>query len=135
MEEKKNYKEVLLYLLFGVMTTAVNIVVFFLLEQILGWQYLQANIVAIVVSILFAFFTNQRYVFRSQSSTLELKLREFFLFVSFRAISGILDMLLLWMMVDGIGMDSTIAKVITQVLVVFMNYFFSKFFVFQTKKK
>lgn len=135
MEEKKNYKEVLLYLLFGVMTTAVNIVVFFLLEQILGWQYLQANIVAIVVSILFAFFTNQRYVFRSQSSTLELKLREFFLFVSFRAISGILDMLLLWMIVDGIGMDSTIAKVITQVLVVFMNYFFSKFFVFQTKKK
>lgn len=125
------YEEAIIYLVFGVLTTIVNIVVFYLLDSVLGVQYLIANAAAIVLSILFAFFTNKKYVFKSKSETFQSWLREFILFCGFRAVSGLFDMLSMWILVDFIALDTNIAKIATQFIVVVLNYFFSKFFVFK----
>ena len=62
-------EEVLSYLIFGGLTTLVNIIVFFLFDSVLGIQYLIANAISIGVSILFAFFTNKKFVFKSEKET------------------------------------------------------------------
>lgn len=127
----KKYEEAISYLVFGGLTTVVNIVAFFLLDTVLNMQYLVANLIAIIVSILFAFFTNKRYVFKSKSETLRDWLKEFLLFVGFRAVSGVFDMLSMWILVDFLQIDTNISKILTQFIVVVLNYFFSKFFIFK----
>nr|WP_251006088.1 GtrA family protein [Carnobacterium sp. ISL-102] len=125
------YDEVIGYLVFGGLTTVVNIVVFYLFDSILGVHYLFANAIAIIVSILFAFFTNKKYVFKSATPTFQLWLKEFSLFVSFRLLSAVFDMGSMWLLVDGLDLDANWAKIITQFIVVVLNYAFSKFFIFK----
>lgn len=125
------YEEVIGYLVFGVLTTVVNIVVFYLFDSVFDVHYLVANAIAIVVSILFAFFTNKKYVFKSSTPTFQLWLKEFSLFVSFRLLSAVFDMGSMWLLVDGLNVNANVAKIITQFIVVVLNYAFSKFFIFK----
>ena len=127
----KKYEEVISYLFFGGLTTAVNIIAFYLLNTTLGMQYLFANAISIIISILFAFFTNKKYVFKSESKTFSEWLKEFLLFVGFRTVSAFFDMLSMWLLVDFLNTDANIAKILTQFIVVVLNYFFSKFFIFK----
>jgi len=124
-------REFIEYLVFGVMTTVVNIVVFFLLDTGLQVPYLIANAFAIIISILFAFFTNKKYVFKSKSPSMKVAFKEFYLFVGFRLISGVFDMLSMYILVDLILLGTNISKLFTQFIIVLLNYIFSKFFVFK----
>lgn len=125
------YREVIDYAFFGALTTLVNIVVFFLLDTVLGMPYLIANAIAIIVSILFAFFTNKKYVFKTKTDTFQKAFREFYLFVGFRAVSGLFDMLTMFVLVDVLLIGTNVSKILTQFIVVVLNYVFSKFFVFK----
>ena len=125
------YEELIGYLIFGGLTTVVNIIVFYLFDSVFDVHYLVANAIAIVVSILFAFFTNKKYVFKSSTPTVQLWLKEFSLFVSFRLLSAVFDMGSMWLLVDGLNLNANVAKVITQFIVVVLNYGFSKFFIFK----
>src|SRR5699024_4634491 len=118
-------------LIFGGLTTLVNVVVFFVFNSLLGVQYLIANAISIVLSILFAFFTNKKYVFKSETLTAQAWLKEFLLFCSFRLVSAGFDMLSMWILVGGLELDSNLAKLATQFIVVVLNYFFSKWFIFK----
>ncbi len=131
---KKLYQkneEIINYLVFGGLTTLVNVVVFFVFNSLLGVQYLIANAISIVLSILFAFFTNKKYVFKSETLTAQAWLKEFLLFCSFRLVSAGFDMLSMWILVGGLELDSNLAKLATQFIVVVLNYFFSKWFIFK----
>src|SRR5699024_9793114 len=99
-------EEVINYLIFGGLTTLVNVVVFFVFNSLLGVQYLIANAISIVLSILFAFFTNKKYVFKSETLTAQAWLKEFLLFCSFRLVSAGFDMLSMWILVGGLELDS-----------------------------
>ena len=125
------YEEIIGYLIFGGLTTVVNIVVFYLFDSVFEVHYLIANAIAIVVSILFAFFTNKKYVFKSSTPTFQLWFKEFSLFVSFRLLSAVFDMGSMWLLVDGLNLNANVAKIITQFIVVVLNYGFSKFFIFK----
>lgn len=124
-------EEVLSYLIFGGLTTLVNIIVFFLFDSVLGVQYLIANAISIGVSILFAFFTNKKYVFKSETETMNAWLKEFLLFCSFRLVSAGFDMLSMWLLVGGLHLEANLAKLVTQLIVVLLNYLFSKWFIFK----
>lgn len=131
---KKIYQkneEVISYLVFGVLTTLVNLAAFFIFNSLFEVQYLIANAISIAVSILFAFFTNKKYVFKSESLTAQAWLKEFILFCSFRLISAGFDMLSMWILIGGLELDSNLAKLATQFIVVVLNYFFSKWFIFK----
>lgn len=124
------YRELIDYVFFGGLTTVVNIVVFFILDTLLDWPYLIANAVAIILSILFAYVTNKVFVFKSSTHSIRETVYEFFKFIGFRVVSGLADMLTMWVLVDLIALDTTIAKLATQFIVVVLNYVFSKFFIF-----
>lgn len=125
------HRQLIEYFIFGVATTVVNIIVFFLFDSILGIPYLVANFISIVAAILFAFFTNKQFVFRSKSPTWQHAMSEFLKFVSLRAVSAIVDMLSMWLLVDLILLDTTIAKIAVQFIIVVLNYVFSKLYIFK----
>lgn len=124
----KNKKEVISYLIFGILTTLVNIVVYTFCKDVLQIQYLISNAIAWIVSVLFAYFTNRKYVFESHNSLI---INELVKFIGARVSTGIMDMLLMWLFVDVLSMQSMISKIIVNVVVVILNYIFSKLFIFQ----
>ena len=131
MKIYNKYREVIDYIIFGGLTTLVNIVAFFIFDTLLNWPYLIANAIAIVVSILFAYITNKLFVFRTKDLPLKENILEFARFIGFRLLSGLADMATMWILVDLLTLDTNIAKLLTQFIVVVLNYVFSKLFIFK----
>ena len=123
-------KETISYLIFGVLTTLVDLVIFHAFLR-LNVHYLIAQGIAWVGAGAFAFVTNKLFVFESRSFHRTVLLRELLSFVSARVISGIASTALLAVLVEILFLSEMIAKLCTQVLVVVANYFFSKLFIFK----
>ena len=127
----KKYREVIDYIIFGGLTTLVNLIAFYIFDTLIGWPYLVANAMAIILSILFAYVTNKIFVFRTKELGAKENVLEFIKFIGFRGVSGLADMMTMWILVDLITLDTNIAKLFTQFIVVVLNYVFSKFFIFK----
>lgn len=127
------YKEVILYLVFGVLTTLVNFIVYFICTDVLHLNYLLSNGISWVVAVLFAYFTNRKWVFESKVSGMQAILREITTFVGCRLFSGVIDMGIMFVGVDVLGISDDITKLFTQVIVVVLNYIFSKLIIFRKK--
>lgn len=141
------YRELLLYLIFGVLTTLVNLVTFWLFTGILGEElYLINNAIAWVVGVIFAFITNKLFVFESKSWNSKIAGKEFIEFVGARLFSFGVEEGGMWLFVDVLGFGEKsltlfgftitgqiIAKLVLAVVVVILNYFFSKFIIFKRK--
>lgn len=130
MNYLKKYKEQITYLIFGVLTTLVNFIIYFSLCAI-NIPYTISNIIAIFVSILFAYITNKIWVFKSKSANFSEILTEFFKFFSLRFVSSVIDIILLIILIDFINLTDLIAKTLTAVLVIILNYLFSKLIIFK----
>lgn len=140
------YRELVVYIVFGVLTTVVNLITFYSLESITDVSYLINNAIAWVAGVIFAFITNKIFVFRSKSWKLSVAGKEAVEFLSARIFSFGVEELGLWLLVDIIGLASfsmvifgfditgeLIAKVILAIVVVIMNYVFSKLIIFKKK--
>lgn len=127
-------KEIIHYLIFGVLTTIVNFVVYFICANLGGIDEIISNVISWLISVLFAYVTNKIFVFESKTSGIAEIVKEFSSFVVCRVLSGILDTGLFALMVKVFGWNDYIAKAITQVLVVIANYVFSKLFIFKKKE-
>lgn len=121
-------KEIVLYVIFGILTTLVNIVAYFLFSKLLGINYLISNILAWFFSVLFAYVTNRIYVFESKNANI---LKEIVLFFSGRIFSGVLDTVLMFIFIDLFLINDFISKLIILVTVVILNYVISKLIVFK----
>ncbi len=142
------YKEAILYIVFGVLTTLVNFAAFWLCSKILGEKlYLVSNAIAWIISVIFAYITNKLFVFESKSFKFKVLAKEITSFVVARLFSFGVEELGIWIFVDVLnfgekaiailGITITgqmVAKIILAVIVVIMNYFFSKFIIFDNKK-
>ena len=135
------YKEIINYLIFGVLTTLVNLItkyilLFTILNPTNGFQLQIAIIISWIVAVIFAYFTNRRFVFESKN---ENKLKEFISFVVARIATLLLEMFIMWFFVTLLKLNSDLYVVIftlvAQVAVVIGNYIFSKLFVFRKDKK
>lgn len=135
------YKEIINYLIFGVLTTLVNLItkyilLFTILDPTNGFQLQIAIIISWVVAVIFAYFTNRRFVFESKN---ENKLKEFISFVVARIATLLLEMFIMWFFVTLLKLNSDLYVVIftlvAQVAVVIGNYIFNKLFVFKKTDK
>ena len=132
LKKISRYKEILLYLFFGGLTTLVNIGVFFVLDTVFGIYYLFSNAVAWIMSVLFAYITNRKWVFESNDNNIG---KQFLQFVSCRIFSGARDMAIMFIGIDILHISSFIAKLLTNIVVVILNYIFSKCFIFAERRK
>lgn len=127
-------KELFLYLFFGVLTTFINILIYTVLTKIFLFHYQTSTVLAWVISVLFAFITNKKYVFSSKSYTLSAIFREGLLFIIYRILSLGIDLLIMFIAIQILNMDDLVAKVIANILVIVVNYMVSKFHIFKTKE-
>lgn len=127
------YYDVLIYLIFGGLTTVVNYAVFLPLYNFAGCSIVVSNTIAWAAAVLFAFFTNKPFVFRSHGWSLKTTIPELVKFVSCRIASGVMETVILFVAVDVLAMNGNVWKLITQILVIIANYVASKLLVFRKK--
>lgn len=127
-----NYKEVIHYLIFGGLTTLVNFIVYFTVKWV-GIEEWISNAIAWVIAVAFAYITNKIFVFESKTTEKKEILKEISSFFACRAFSGVLDIGLFWLLVDRLGFNDIIVKIILQIIVILLNYIFSKLWVFKKK--
>lgn len=129
----KKYKFIILYGIFGVLTTVINIVSYSLLFEVFGVSNVVSNIIAWILSVLFAFITNKLWVFDSKSLEFKLFLKELGNFTVCRLATGVLDLGIMFVGVDLLMGPAIILKVISNIIVIILNYIMSKLFVFKKK--
>ena len=123
------YKEVIMYLIFGVLTTLVNIITYYISTKIFLIDYQISNIIAWIISVTFAFITNKLYVFESKTNDKILK--EIISFYSLRLFSLGIDIFTMYIMVSILSIDDLIAKVVANIIVIVINYITSKLITFR----
>ena len=128
------YREAISYLFFGVLTTAVDFITDIVLTRFFSVGEGLANVIAQIVAILFAFFTNKLFVFEDRSMKLQALAVQFFKFASLRLVTLILNSAMFFVMIDVLQINDIITKVIVSVIVIILNYIFSKLIVFKKKE-
>lgn len=153
-------REIITYIIFGVLTTAVNLVTFYIFKKIfisIGWEgvfnkllgsagwdkalellgsgtdYLDATVIAWTVAVIFAFVTNKLIVFESKSWKPAVAGKEFVGFIGARLFSLLVELVFMFVMVTLLKWNDFVAKFIVQVIVVILNYVFSKLLIFKNK--
>lgn len=132
---KKN-KEVINYLIFGFLTTLINLLTYFILTSI--WldaskviELQSANIISWITAVIFAYFTNRKYVFDSKNNN---KIKEIFSFFIARLATLVVDMIIMYLGVNILFLNDKFVKIISQIIVIVANYVLSKLFVFKKSK-
>ena len=128
-------REYILYLVFGVLTTVVNYIVYIPLASFLGMEVTLANAIAWVAAVAFAYITNRKWVFESRADGAGNILREIGEFDLGRLITLGLEELILFVFIDLIHLDSSLWKIVIKlfasVITIVLNYVFSKFIIFK----
>ena len=122
--------EVLWYLFFGFCTTVLNIFTFLFLRKV-GVSVYLSNVIAWVVGVLFAFLTNKFFVFESREKNLKKTMKETISFFLCRLLSLLFDMGIMYLMIDVLQANELLSKIVANIVVIILNYVFSKVFVFK----
>lgn len=129
----RKYRDILCYIVFGVLTTGVNYLVYLPLYNLWGSSAAVSNVIAWAAAVAFAYLTNKPFVFQSNDWTRKTVIFELLRFVGCRVASGAMETGILLLTVDILGWNGNVWKLITSVLVVVLNYIFSKMIVFRKK--
>ena len=124
-------KEVILYVVFGVLTTVINIGSFYIMTNFINLEENFANALAIVLAVLVAYFTNRKMVFNSNACTFKEKTVEFFKFIVGRAFTMVTEFVGFFLCFNVIGINELVSKSFITILVIILNFFISKFFAFK----
>ena len=127
----KKYKFIILYGIFGVLTTIINIVTYALCYDMFNISNVVSNIIAWVLSVLFAFITNKIWVFESKSFDFKIFIKELWNFIVCRLATGALDLSIMYVGVDLLKGPALILKIASNIIVIILNYVMSKLFVFK----
>lgn len=136
-------RETVSYVVFGVLTTIVNIVVYLLCNTAITRAGIMSDVactlfsttVAWIVAVLFAYVVNKWFVFQSKTNSISAALKEFGLFIAARLFSYGVDAVGMVLMVNVMHLGNAFSKIFMNVIVMIMNYFFSKWFIFNKEKK
>lgn len=124
----KKYEEIINYLIFGILTTLISILSYAFFTRLINFDYVISNILSWILSVTFAFFTNQKYVFKTSSSN---KIKDMFKFYLSRLTSLGIELITMYILVTLLSLNDMISKIIVQFVAIVLNYVLSKLFVFK----
>lgn len=124
------FKEPILYVIFGGLTTLINIAVFWACDKI-GLSTAVSTVLAWLLSVVFAFVTNKIYVFESKIAKSGVVIKEAVQFFNCRLATGLLDLGIMLLLVDVLHFNGLLIKILSNILVIILNYIFSKLFIFK----
>lgn len=125
------YKNFLLYIFFGIITTFVNIAAYLLFTKIFNFETMISNIIAWILAVTVAYLTNRNWVFESTASNLQDIIKEIFSFFICRLLTGFLDMAIMFICVNLLGLNDIIIKCLANIIVILANYIASKMVIFK----
>lgn len=141
----EGFRELFIYAVVGVLTTLINYAVYFIVSRLGALIFgiapehpvliAVANILSWIASVAFAFWANKKYVFRSQSWNRATLKKEIPGFVTARLLSLGLDIVIVELMVHALSINDLISKLVSNIIVIILNYFLSKFWVFRNKNE
>lgn len=126
-------KEVILYAVFGVITTLVNLGSFYIMNSLLHWEENIANFIAILLAVLVAYITNKDLVFHSKARNIKEKFYEFIKFMIGRAFTMVVEFVG-GLILFQLPIPNIISKAFLTIIVIILNFFISKFFAFKNNK-
>ena len=129
----KKHEEGMNYLIFGFLAFVLNYVLFLGLESLFHMHYMAALVVSWVLTVVFAYWTNRTFVFKSKKVNVLSMLKEFIAFIGARIATELLEVLLMHLLVERAGWNPDIVKLITQTAVIVANYILSKLWIFKEK--
>ncbi len=130
IEEKLLNREVIMYVIFGIATTLVNLIVSFILEGIVNLNGEIASAIGIIASIIFAYFTNRKWVFQTKAKGKE-NIKEFGRFILGRAFTMIVEQGGVIIFYTHMNLPFMPVKLSLTIVVIILNFFLSKFFAFK----
>lgn len=130
---QKEYQVLFRYVVFGILTTGINLIVFRLCNDGIGLYYVWANVCAWLASVIFAFVTNKIIVFRSVRWEKSIWIKEAVEFIGIRLLSGFLDMALMYIAISILHFNEWCSKIVVNIMVIIINYMMSKSYVFRMR--
>lgn len=132
----KKYQEIIKYLIFGILTTIINLLTYYLLVYAIfnpnnPLELQITNIISWFISVAFAYITNKKYVFNSQNKNITKEILKFF---SSRISTLLLDIILMFTFVTILNLNDKIIKIVVAIIIIILNYILSKLLVFKTKE-
>lgn len=127
----KKYEDIVLYGFFGVCTTIINLISYFFFYNILKFSNVASTCIAWTIAVAFAYITNKIFVFKSKSFNFDILVKEILSFFGCRFLTGILDVVIMFFSVDVYCQNSTLWKVISNILVIVLNFLLGKLVVFK----
>ena len=131
MDFINKYREYIAYIFWGGITTLVNIVSYWLSYNVLHFSNVFSTFIAWIIAVSVAFISNKLWVFKNQNTSWLTNLKELSLFLGFRFISEIFELVIMYWAVDLMNMNGVIWKITTNIIVMILNYIFSKFYIFK----
>ena len=135
MELFKRYKSFISYGFFGVCTTLVNLLSYRLFYFALGVPNVPSTLIAWLLAVLFAYITNKLWVFDSKSFAFDVVIPELIKFFVCRIATGVLDVGIMWLAVDKMQWNAMVWKLISNFIVILLNYVASRLVIFVKKEK
>ncbi len=130
----KKHEEGINYLIFGFLAFVLNYILYWVFESLLHCHYMLATALSWVLTVVFAYWTNRTFVFKSRNKGLQTIWKEFVSFIGARVATEVLELVLMYLMVDCLHGNEYVAKLIGQTLVIIANYVLSKLWIFKEKK-
>ena len=131
----KKFREQIMYIIFGVLTTIVNYVVYLVLTKMMNIDYMISTVISQIFAMIFAYITNKIYVFEAKNNSFKGLIKEMVSFFSVRIVSLFLDMGFMKLFVDIMHLNDAIMKLVSNALIIIANYIFSKLFIFKKNDK
>ncbi len=131
----KKYREIISYVIFGALTTFVDFATYVFLTRVFSLNEDLANIISQVVAIIFAFIVNKLFVFEDKENNLKTVIYQFLKFSSLRLITLSLNSLIFFVMTEFTTINDIITKALVSIIVIILNYIFSKLLVFKKTKE
>ena len=127
-------KQIILYGIFGVLTTALNIFAYWALTRVLGLAVVPSTVIAWTVAVFFAYYTNRKYVFHSTNTSFIAVLFEAIYFFACRIATGVFDVAFMYLFADVLAFNEVYTKTASNIIVIVLNYIASKLFIFKEAK-
>lgn len=134
-KSREEIKEIIAYLVFGVLTTLVNIVVYWLAAHPLGIKTVPSSVIAWIASVAFAYVTNRIWVFHSETTGMAGIIKEVVYFFGCRLATGVIDWTIMYVSVDLLHFNDMVMKILANVIVIILNYVASKLLIFRKPEK
>lgn len=128
------YKEYILYVVFGGFTTIISWGVFYVCTHIIKMDVVPGNIISWILAVAFAYATNRKWVFESKARGLRPILKEIIEFTAGRLVTLGIETAALWLTVDILKWNDMVMKILISIIVLILNYVFSKFIAFRQGK-